>query len=142
MKPALTTFWAEVRQELLPTYGQEAGKRDSQKMRRRNDLAEELGLNARTLKGFLNGNQKSLGEDARRKLFDKMPALERRYHDLVGRPGLQPERPDVATGRNELYIQLTLQFEGSGEPPQMLTARLPPGREGVLTLKIDSGRIA
>lgn len=143
MKPESITFWAEVRRELWPTYGQEPGKRDRQKALRRNALAKELELSGRTLKGFLNGNQAGLGEDARLRLFGKMPPLERRYNDLVGRHGTQPYRTDLRTEHgNELYIQLTLQFEGSDEPPKALTARLPPGREGVLTLKIDSGRVA
>ena len=135
-------FWTEVRRELRPNYGQEPGKRDWQKARRRDEFAKELGLSGRTLKSFLNGNQAGLGGDARSALFAKMPALERRYHKLV-RPGLPPDPAEVETGRsNELYIQLTLQFEGSEEPPKTLTARLPPGREKAVILKINSGRVA
>jgi hypothetical protein len=141
--PELAIFWVEVRKELWPSYGQEPGKRDWRKARRRNDLAKELGLSGRTLKGFLNGNQAGLGENARLKLFVRMPGLERRYRDLVGRPGPPLDRADVETGRrDELYIQLTLQFEGSTEPTTTLTARLSPGREKIVTLKIDSGRVA
>jgi len=142
VEQGLTTFWAEVRDGLLPEYGQERGKRDWQKARRRDLFAKELGVSGRTLKGFLNGNQRGLGEDARSALFIKMPALQRRYHELV-RSGQQPDRADVGTGRsNDLYIQLTLQFEGSDEPPKTLTARLPPSQEKIVTLKIVSGRVA
>lgn len=143
MKPALTTFWAEVRSELRPNYGQEPGKRDRQKAQRRNDLAKTLSLSECTLKGFLNGNQAGLGEDARIALYRIMPSLQSRYAELVGRTDLPPDRTNVEAGRgNELYIQLTLQFEGSGEPAKTLTARLPPGREKIVTLRIESGRVA
>jgi hypothetical protein len=143
VRPEIVAFWVEVRNELRRNYGQEPGRRDWQKALRRNDLAKELGLSGRTLKGFINGNQAGLGRDALLRLFGKMPALQRRYAELGGRPDLAPGRAHVETrDRNELYIQLTLQLEGSGEPPKTLTARLPPGREGLLTLKIDSGRVA
>jgi hypothetical protein len=143
VKQGLATFWEEVRSELRPNYGQETGKRDRQKAQRRNDLAKQLRLSERTLKGFLNGNQTGLGEDARIALYGIIPGLQRRYAALVGRPDLPPVRSDAATGRsNELYIQLTLQLEGSDEPPKTLTARLPPGRERIVTLKIESGRVA
>ena len=145
MTPEVAKFWEEVRLELLRVYGQDPGKRDREKALQRERLAKEFRLSSRTLKGFLNRNQKGLGEQARFALFAKMPAFELRYRQATGGQMVVPvSRNGAAEYKDDrgLYIQLTLQIEGFDDPSPPITARLTPGREGILTLKIDAGRVA
>lgn len=143
MKPEIANFWKEVRHDLLQDYGQHPGKRDRKKAQLREQLAKELRLSGHTLKAFMNGNQAGLGREALFTLLAKMPALRLRYAETVGSPDGSPNSLGLATEDNRgLHVQLTIQFEGSDDPPKTLIAHLPPGREGVLTLRIDSGRVA
>ncbi len=82
----------------------------------------------------MNGNQAGLGQEALFKLLERMPALQAHYATAIGRPFL-------VGIEQKGYIQITIEFEGAEEPPKSLTARLPPGEEGVLRLKINSERI-
>ena len=141
MRQEIANFWEDVRQALRANYGQESGERNREKARLRKQLASELRLSSRTLKGFLNGNQASLGQEALFTLFTKLPGLEARYREATGQQHI-----DAASGTppqdRGIYIQMTLQFDGSDDPPRSLTARLPQGRQGVLTIKIDPSRVA
>ena len=141
MRREIANFWEDVRQALRPEYGQESGQRNREKARLREQLASELRLSSRTLKGFLNGNQASLGQEALFALFAKLPGFEARYREATGR-----QQFDAANGTppqdRGVYIQMTLQFDGSDNPPRSLTARLPQGRQGVLTIKIGPSRVA
>lgn len=143
VKPEIANFWEEVRRDLRRDYGQDPGKRDRKKAGLREHLARDLRLSGRTLKAFLNGNQAGLGPEALFALLAKMPALKLRYMEAVGSPDGSLISLALPTGEDHgLHVQLTLQFEGPDGPPKMLTVHLPPGREGILTLKIDSGRVA
>jgi hypothetical protein len=144
VKPEIANFWEQVRRDLRRDYGQDPGKRDRKKARLREDFARDLRLSGRTLKAFLNGNQAGLGREALFTLLSKMPALRLRYIEMVGSPDGFPNSLALPTEDDHgRHVQLTLQFEGFADPPQTLTAHLPPGREGVLTLRIDSsGRVA
>ncbi len=143
VKPEIAQFWVEVRQDLRQEFGQDPGRRDRNKAVLRDRLAQYLRLSGRTLKAFLNGNQEGLGAEALLRLFAKKPALWRRYIEAVsasdGSWGFLALAPRADHG---IHVQLAFQFEGSDDPPQTMAAHLPPGREGVLTLKIDPGRVA
>jgi hypothetical protein len=146
VKPQMTSFWEEVRSELHRLYGQDSGKRDRKKMRVREQLAKEFGLNSRTLKGFLNGHQKTLGQGALFGLFARLPALEARYKEATGQHNGPRASPEGSIGPadidHQLYVQMTLQFDGFDDQPQSATAHLAPGREGVLTVRIGARRLA
>jgi len=145
MNPELSGFWDEARLALGQFCGQDSGKRDKRKLRAREQLATECGLSSRTLKGFLNGYQKTLGHEALTVIFERIPALEARYKAATGRssrPQAPPDEKAGATADHQLYVQMTLQFETSDDQPQSWTAHLPPGREAVLTLRIVGRRLA
>ena len=137
----MVKFWAEVREKLRSGLGQEAGKRNKQTAIQREQLASELGLSSVTLKSFLNGNQATLGLEALFALFARLPALEARYKKALTK---QNGSGKAGKGKADqgLRIQMTLQFEGSNDPPKLLSARFPAGRQGVLTVIIDPRRIA
>ena len=144
MKPEAAAAWNLIRADLRGRFGQN-GKRDRNKVRQRKELARELHLSDHTLKGFINGKQKSLGEIARVILLEKMPALALPYRQaLPGSPSAETNdsRGDDSAGNQSSYVQLTLQFDGLDSQPTPLIAHLPPGREGVLTLKIVTVRLA
>jgi hypothetical protein len=146
MTSEIAEFWDVVRLELQRNYGQDQGKRDRKKALQREQLAKDLRLSSRTLKGFLNGNQKSLGQEPLFALFAKMPAFEQRYREATGRQqGPSVPRGGGAAGSKDvhgLHVQMTLELVGFGDQPRPITARLTRGREAVLTLKIDEGRVA
>ena len=135
-------FWSEVRQQLLPAYGQSPGKRDRGRAALRRRFADELRIPMSTLKGFLNGHQKTLGEDVLPVLFSKIPDLEGRYPKFVldrATSSAQGEGVNYIAGNQ---VQITLKLEGSDEPAISQTARLPPGRAGILTVKVEPQRVA
>jgi hypothetical protein len=145
MTPEIARFWKDARLELRQFCGWEPGKRDRKKTLLRDQLAMEFRRSSRTLKAFLNGHQKSLGQEALFGLFARMPALEARYKQATGRRNGPPASPDAGIGSKTeygLYVQMTLQFDGFDDQPLSLTAHLPAGREGVLTLKIEAVRVA
>jgi hypothetical protein len=141
MRPAVGRFWKEVRRQLRGDLGQERGKRDKNKALRRARLAQELKLSDVTLRSFLNGNQATLGPEALFVLFAKAPHLKNRYEEATGKSSRAVKTQQQKLDRG-LLIQMTFQFEGSDDPPRSLTARLPAGRAGTLTVKIDRSRIA
>jgi hypothetical protein len=144
MKPEMARFWAEVRSELQTDCGQEAGKRDRERAIQRERLAQELRLSSITLKGFLNGNQKTLARDALPVLLERFPALKARYEVATGRVyrAAASSGEGGSQGDNITYVQMTLQFEGFADQENSFTAHLPVGREGVLTIKIQGSRVA
>jgi hypothetical protein len=132
-----------IRDDLRERFGQN-GKRDRNKVRQRKDLASELQLSDHTLKGFINGKQKSLGENARVVLLKKMPALALLYRQALGglSGGTTVDSGGESRANQGSYIQLTLQFDGLDDQPTPVIAHLPPGKEGVLTLRIATARLA
>lgn len=139
MRPEIAKFWEDLRQELRRDYGQESGRRNREKVRLREQLARDLQLSSRTLKGFLNGNQASLGSTALFAVFARRPDLGMRYIEAMGQ---QSSADTVGVPGGGVYIQLTLQFDGSDDSSKSFTARIPEGRQGVLTVKIDPRRVA
>jgi len=137
MRPAVGRFWKEVRRQLRGDLGQERGKRDKNKALRRALLARELKLSDVTLRSFLNGNQATLGPEALFALFAKAPHLKSRYEEATVKSS-----PAVKKIDRSLLIQMTFQFEGSDDPPRSFTARLPAGRAGTLTVRIDRSQTA
>jgi hypothetical protein len=145
MKPEMAKFWTGVRHELRQQYGQESGKRDRNKALQREQLAQEIGLATRTLKGFLNENQAGLGPRALVALLEKIPALELLYQEAMGHHNGSTTLSSGGTGTRAdhgFHVQMTLQFDGFDDQPEPLVAHLPPGRQGVVILRIDSGRVA
>jgi len=141
MRRSVLGFWEEVREQLRRDLGQEAGRRDKKKALRRARLANELKLSDVTLRSFLNGNQSTLGPEALFALFAKMPTLKTLYEHASGSPrsAAKERRSKIEPG---LLLQMSLQFEGSDRPAKLFTARLPAGRESILTVRIDRSRIA
>jgi hypothetical protein len=79
MDAEIREFWNQVRDELRPVCGQIDHKRDRRKFENRKRLAEELKINDKTLKGFMNGSQKGLGAVVLPKLLELYPNLRENY---------------------------------------------------------------
>jgi hypothetical protein len=139
-EPDLTEFWKSVRELLFKECGQ-AGKRNRQTMLQRRRLAENLGLEDVTIRAFLNGSQKSLGEFSRRRLCSKWPVIEKMYYESCG---ATPHAPLVSGAESASHpdegpaaCQLTLEFEGFDTPILPISFRIRPGRESVVNVKFQ-----
>jgi hypothetical protein len=129
--------WSLVRERIELYLGQRNSAKDRAYRLRRETLADELGVNDVTLKGFLpvqdskSGKAKSgtLGFDKLRKLLAKQE-----FQDL------RNEFPEVGIAVSQpptfREIQLELDFQGFDVSPQTRIVRLPIGREGRLRLTI------
>jgi hypothetical protein len=140
-EPDFLPFWTNVRQLLLSEYGQD-GARNRETMRRRAALASDLGLEDVTVRAFLNGSQKTLGESPRKKLCARRPDVARLYEEHEARSGhaLDTIGTEISPQSEKNLIQLTLQFEGFDSfDVRPITIKLDPGREGLINLRVKAG---
>jgi hypothetical protein len=142
-EPGLLSFWSSVREVLCIAYGQD-GHRQRSRMRAREELAEGLGLQDVTLRGFINGKPKTLGDVALRRLLAKCPDLDRLYnlHRTIEESGEKaPSGASESAIRQEqpTGVQMELVFEGFEVRGAPVKLRLPPGNEGVVSLKLKAG---
>ena len=132
----LIGFWNDVRALLLPEYGQE-GRRSKEMASRRKALSSEIRVPDATMRGFLNGHQKSLGDGPRRRLCAKRSEIATLYANHCADESV-PEAADDAAKSSEQGIQLTLQFDGFG-PDEPIAFRIPPDSQGQIVLKFRTG---
>lgn len=135
--PDLTAFWVAARKQLFAEYGQ-AGRRNRQRMAERQELATELGLRDVTVRAFLNGSQKSLGEFSRGRLCSKYPAIGRMYEEacqLVEHA--KPAKPGASEKQEASEpVQIMLEFEGFETKLAPVIVRIQPGRDGFVTVRV------
>lgn len=101
----------------------------------------ELGLEDVTLRGFINGKPKTLGEPALRVLLAKSRDLEKLYkrHRIIEAPADQPVEPADLAGEDEaLGVQLALNFDGFDFQVPPITIKLEPGSEGTVTIRLKA----
>jgi len=144
-EPDLCPFWQTVRELFSIAFGQ-MGLRNRETMRRRVAFAEQLGLQDVTVRAFLNGAQRTLGENARRLLCEQVPELSRLYkaHCRLAEVGCREPHDDMGASGPSVEssdIQLTLQFEGFDQSVGTLVLRLPPGRAGLLSLTVKAAKL-
>jgi hypothetical protein len=144
-EPDLRPFWQTVRELFSIAFGQR-GLRNRETMRRRVAFAEQLGLQDVTVRAFLNGSQRTLGENARRLLCEEVPELSRLYtHCRLAAVGCREPQDDLGDSGPSVEssdIQLTLQFEGFDQSVETLVLRLPPGRAGLLSLTVKAAKLS
>jgi hypothetical protein len=137
----LTEFWKKTRSEVRQICGQEHGRRERSKVELRGELARECGVSSQTIKGFLNGYQKTLPHPALVKLFSRIPGLEAQYNRATGLSNGTALSRSEGTEQNREYVQMTLHFDGFDNAPEPVRARIPQGREGFVTVKIGLSRV-
>ncbi len=128
-----TGFWEDLRSELHNLCGQQPGRRDRVKAGRRDTLAKECGISPHTIKGFMNRHQQTLPFEVMSRLMPLVPGFEERYAAERGK--------ETDAGGAEQYIQLALQFDGFDAQREIVLS-IPPGREGLLQMRLITRRLA
>jgi hypothetical protein len=138
--PAMEAFWKGLRKDLCQHYGQTAGRRDRRIVAARRELARRSQVPEKTLTGFMNDHQKSLTTNVVVALFNEINGLKERYETALGQHLSAESTP--SPGQQQMYVQMDFQFGGFDDSPQIVTARLPAGREGTVSVRLVSRYIA
>lgn len=135
----MDAFWNDFRGAFSARYGQAPRRRDARIVAARQQLASRGGVSEKTLIGFINGHQKSLPLTVLVELFNEFSGLKERYEAALGQH--LPFQPASRSGQ-QMYVQMELQFTAFEDSPQTVTARLPPGREGTVSVRLVSRYLA
>jgi hypothetical protein len=129
---SMDAFWTDLRRLLCDRYGQAAGRRDRRVVAARKELAGRVQVPEKTLIGFMNDYQKTLPFTVLVELFNEFPGLKERYEAALGQHlAFQgASRPSA-----RMYVQMEFQFDGFDDSPQTVTARIPAGREGTVSVR-------
>ena len=126
-EPDLGLFWHTARELLVLACGQ-SGRRNRETMRRRRAWAEELGVEDVTVRAFLNGIQRTLGENPRQRLCARVPELARIYKTCLELATCAVSEPSA--------VQLILKLEGFVPTQSPIGLKLPPGRACLINLSV------